>query len=65
MGYNNKKAYNVFRKFIRKENCFMNSSGMTEAEFDAELEKGYHDIISGDAISAKCAFKAIREEYNL
>ena len=40
-------------------------NSMTEAEFDVELEKGYHDIISGDAISAKCAFKAIREEYNL
>ncbi len=40
-------------------------NSMTEAEFDVELEKGYQDIINGDVISAKCAFKEIREKYNL
>ena len=34
MGYNNKKAYNEFRKCIRKEKCFMKSSGMTEEEIN-------------------------------
>ena len=32
MGYNNKKAYNEFRKCIRKEKCFMKSAGMTEKD---------------------------------
>ena len=40
-------------------------NSITEAEFDAELEKGYKDIINGDVISAKCAFKEIREKYIL
>ena len=34
MGYNNKKAYNEFRKYIRKEKCFMKSSGMTEEDIN-------------------------------
>ena len=38
---------------------------MNRAEFDAELEKGYQDIINGDVVSAKCAFKEIREKYKL
>ena len=53
----------------QKENVILSKpisiNSMTEAEFDAELEKGYRDIINGDVISAKCAFKEIREKYNL
>ena len=30
MGYNNKKAYNEFRKYMRKDRCFMKSAGMSE-----------------------------------
>ena len=40
-------------------------NSMTDTELDAELEKGYQDIISGNVISAKCVFKEIREEYKL
>lgn len=32
MGYNNKKAYNEFRKYIRKEKCFMKNTGMSEED---------------------------------
>lgn len=32
MSYNNKKAYNEFRKYIQKEECFMKSSGMSEKD---------------------------------
>lgn len=32
MGYNNKKAYNEFRKCMRKEKCFMKRAGMTEKD---------------------------------
>ena len=32
MGYNNKKAYNEFRKYIRKEKCFMKNAGMSEED---------------------------------
>ncbi|MBQ8604146.1 MAG: hypothetical protein IJ410_04810 [Oscillospiraceae bacterium] len=34
MGYNNKKAYNEFRKYIRKEKCFMKSAGMSEEDIN-------------------------------
>ena len=32
MSYNNKKAYNEFRKYIRKEKCFMKNAGMSEED---------------------------------
>ena len=32
MSYNNKKAYNEFRKYIRKEKCFMKNTGMSEED---------------------------------
>ena len=54
---------------IEKENRKISKpvsiNSMTESEFDAELEKGYQDIISGDVISANQVFKVIREDYNL
>ena len=54
---------------IEKENRKISKpvsiNSMTESEFDAELEKGYQDIISDNVISAKCVFKEIREEYKL
>ena len=34
MSYNNKKAYNEFRKCMRKEKCFMKSAGMTEEDIN-------------------------------
>ena len=34
MSYNNKRAYNEFRKYMRKERCFMKSSGMTEEDIN-------------------------------
>ncbi|MBE6865822.1 MAG: sigma-70 family RNA polymerase sigma factor [Ruminococcaceae bacterium] len=32
MSYNNKKAYNEFKKYIRKEKCFMKNTGMSEED---------------------------------
>ena len=40
-------------------------SRMTEAQFEAELEKGYADIEAGRTISADRAFADIRKELGL
>ena len=37
----------------------------TEAEFNAELEKGYADMVDGRTKPAKQAFADIRKDYNL
>ena len=44
----------------RKENM-----SMLEAELNAELEKGYADMIAGRVKSAKHVFDEIRQEYDL
>ena len=40
-------------------------SGMTAAQFDAELEKGYADIKAGHTVPAEEAFSDIRKELGL
>lgn len=40
-------------------------SGLTEEEFDAELEKGYKDMTEGKTVLAKDAFADIRKDYGL
>ncbi len=40
-------------------------SALSEAEMDAELEKGYADMKAGRTKSAKTAFENIRKDYNL
>ena len=45
---------------IEKENRKISKpvsiNSMTDTELDAELEKGYQDIISGNVISAMCVY---------
>ncbi|GFI27911.1 hypothetical protein IMSAGC012_03040 [Lachnospiraceae bacterium] len=43
----------------------VNVAGLNEAEFDAELEKGYADMNAGRTKSAKQAFADIRKDYGL
>ncbi|HCJ08226.1 MAG: type II toxin-antitoxin system RelB/DinJ family antitoxin [Lachnospiraceae bacterium] len=38
---------------------------LTEAEWDAELEKGYADMTAGRTKPAKQAFADIRKDYNI
>ena len=40
-------------------------AGLNEAEFDAELEKGYADMNAGRTKPAKQAFADIRKDYGL
>lgn len=40
-------------------------SELTEAEFDAELEKGYADMTSGKTKTARQVFSDIRSEYGI
>ena len=40
-------------------------SELTEEELNAELEKGYEDMLAGRTKPAKQAFADIRKEYNL
>ncbi|MCD7771555.1 MAG: hypothetical protein LUH23_05665 [Oscillospiraceae bacterium] len=39
--------------------------GMTQQQVDAELERGYVDIVAGRTRSAGDVFAAIREEYGI
>ncbi len=41
----------------------VDASSLTEAEMNAELEKGYTDFIQGDSKSAAEVFLEIREDY--
>ena len=43
----------------------VNVAGMNEAEFNAELEKGYADMNAGRSKPAKQAFADIRKDYGL
>ena len=43
----------------------LDMSVLTDAEFDAELEKGYADMIEGRTKPAKSVFDSIRKDYNL
>jgi DNA-damage-inducible protein J len=40
-------------------------SMLTEEELDAELEKGYADMLSGNVVPAKEAFASIRKELGI
>ncbi len=40
-------------------------SKMTKEEIDAELEKGYRDIVEGRTVSAEDAFKQFHEKYGV
>lgn len=40
-------------------------STLTDAELDAELEKGYADMLEGKSKSAKGVFDGIRKDYNV
>lgn len=40
-------------------------SELTEAELNAELEKGYADMVTGRTKTAKQAFSDIRKDYNI
>ena len=43
----------------------VDSSVLSDAEMDAELEKGYADMKAGRTKSAKSAFADIRKDYGL
>lgn len=43
----------------------LDTSKMTKEEIDAELEKGYRDIIEGRTVSAEDAFKQLHEKYGI
>ena len=43
----------------------VNMSELTEAELDAELEKGYVDMVAGRTKSARQAFADIRKDYGI
>ena len=43
----------------------VNASVLSDAEMDAELEKGYADMKEGRTKSAKSAFSDIRKDYGL
>lgn len=43
----------------------VNVAEITEAELNAELEKGYADMAAGKTKSAKQAFADIRKDYNI
>lgn len=38
---------------------------MTKGELDAELEKGYQSVLSGDVKPAEEVFESLRQEFNL
>lgn len=40
-------------------------SAISEEQFNAELEKGYKDILEGNTKSAKLVFSDIRKDYEL
>lgn len=43
----------------------IDASTLTEAELDAELEKGYADMLEGKSKIAKGVFDGIRKDYNV
>ena len=43
----------------------VNVSELTEAEFDAKLEKGYSDMVAGRTKPARQAFADIRKDYGI
>lgn len=43
----------------------INVEELTEAELNAELEKGYADMVAGKAKPAKQTFADIRKDYNI
>lgn len=43
----------------------LDASRMTEAELDAELEKGYADMPAGQTVSAEKTFRDLRREFGL
>lgn len=45
--------------------CPADISKLSEAEMNAELEKGYADMKAGRTKSAKSVFEEIRKDYNL
>ena len=47
------------------ENIPVNLSSLTDEEFDAEIEKGMNDIISGRVLSAKTVMDNMRMEYGI
>ena len=47
------------------ENTFLDSSALTDAQLDEELEKGYEDMKNGRTKPVKSAFAEIRRDYGL
>ena len=45
--------------------CPVDMSSLSEAELNAELEKGYADILSGRTKPAKQAFAEMRKDFNI
>ena len=43
----------------------LDMGALTEAELDAELEKGYADMVAGRTKPAKAVFDSIRKDYGL
>ena len=43
----------------------VNISRMTEAQFYAELEKGYTDMLNGNTVPAEQAFAELHKEFNV
>ncbi len=50
---------------IDKSKKPVNAAELTEAELNAELEKGYADMTAGRTKPAKQAFADIRKDYSL
>lgn len=42
-----------------------NVSRMTQEQFNAELEKGYQDMLKGNTVPLRQAFAALRKEYGI
>lgn len=47
------------------ENMPVNLSSLTDEEFDAEIEKGMNDVISGRVLSAKTVMDNMSREYGI
>lgn len=47
------------------ERKLLNVSELSEAQLNAELEKGYADILAGNTIPAEQVFSDIRKEFGL
>ena len=55
----------VLKKTANEVNADMMSVVLTEAELDAELDKGYADMIAGKTKPVRQTFASIRPDFGL